>query len=237
MSEAENDRPADERGILVRTYGVQAEMADERTLDVRVVPFDEVATVADPPDFQPYKEQFMPGVFSHQEKAANRILLRVGFGHDMLDPTGSPQGATRKPGFVGVIGHGQQLVGREDGYHARFKMHNNTEADTARELISDGVLTGVSAEFYPGRNIRSREGVIQRVRANLDSVLLTHSPAYSKAQVLAMREAEQETLDEEFMPPPPSLELLARVKAMGVPLPQGMAVLLDPPDGEAEDAA
>lgn len=235
MSEVENDRPADERGILVRTYGVQAEMADDRTLDVRVVPFDEVATVADPPDFQPYKEQFMPGVFSHQEKAANRILLRVGFGHDAIDISGRE--AKRKPGFAGVVGHGQQLVSREDGYVARFKMHKGAESDTARELVSDGVLTHVSPEFYPGRNVRTREGVVQRVRANLDSVLLTDGmAAYSKAQILAMREMEEETLDEEFMPPPVNKELLARCKALGVALPQGMAVLLDPPE-EGEEVA
>jgi phage head maturation protease len=210
------------REVLVRTFGVRAEMADDRTIDVRVVPFDEIATVADPPDFRPYKEQWMPGVFSHQENAANRIYLRAGSGHDqVVEATGD-----RKPGLIGVVGHGQTLVSREDGYHARFKMHQGVEADTARELVSDGVFTGVSAEFYEQRNVRTRDGILQRVRANLDSVLLTPTPAYSKSQVLAMREEDVVTLDEEMIPPPINKQLLERCADLGIDLPEGMAILL-----------
>jgi phage head maturation protease len=210
-----------ERMVLVRTFGVQAEMADDRTIDVRVVPFDEIATVADPPDFRPYKEQWMPGVFSHQENAANRVYLRVGSGHDQIDTNGD-----RKPGLIGVVGHGQTLISREDGYHARFKMHTGTEADTARELVSDGVLTGVSAEFFEKKNIRGRDGVLRRYKADLDSVLLTPTPAYSKAQVLAMREEDVVTVDEESIPPPINRALLERCADLGVDLPEGMALLL-----------
>jgi phage head maturation protease len=210
-----------ERLVLVRTFGVRAEMADDRTIDVRVVPFDEIVTVADPPDFRPYKEQWMPGVFSHQENAANRVYLRAGSGHDQVEANGD-----RKPGLIGVVGHGQTLVSREDGYHARFKMHQGAEADTARELVSDGVFTGVSAEFYEQRNVRTRDGILQRVRANLDSVLLTPTPAYSKSQVLAMREEDVVTLEEEFMPPPINKQLLERCADLGIDLPEGMAILL-----------
>lgn len=209
------------REVLVRTFGVRAEMADDRTIDVRVVPFDEIVTVADPPDFKPYKEQWMPGVFSHQENAANRIYLRVGSGHDQVDANGK-----RKPGLAGVVGHGQTLVGREDGYHARFKMHAGAEADTARELVSDGVIKGVSAEFFEKRNMRTRDGVLRRMKADLDSVLLTPTPAYTKAQVLAMREEDVVTLDEEMMPPPINKQLLERCADLGIDLPEGMAILL-----------
>ncbi len=210
------------REVLVRTYGVDAEMSDDRTIDVRIVPFGEVATVADPPDFREYKEEFMPGVFARQEGAANRILLRVGPGHTGLDlSTGE-----RKPGLAGVIGHGKELLSRTDGYLGRFKIHSGAEADTARELVKDGVLHGVSAEFVAIKSIRSRENVVQRVKAHLDSVLLTYQPAYSKAQVLAMREEEDEMLDEEFMPPPINRQLLERCADLGIDLPEGQALLL-----------
>jgi HK97 family phage prohead protease len=206
--------------VLVRTYSFEAQMADDRTIDVRVVPFGEVADVADPPDFRPYREEFLPGVFAQQENAANRIYLRAGSGHDAVGPNGE-----RIPGLRGVIGHGQTLVGREDGYHARFKMHNTPEADTARELVADGVYTGVSAEFYPRKNTRTQDGVIQRAKAILDSVLLTPAPAYSNAQVLAMREAEV-TIDAVLLPPPIDNGLLARVADLGVELPDSMFQLL-----------
>ncbi len=208
------------REVLVRTFAAQAQMADDRTIDVRVVPFDEVIEAADPPKYIPFREQFMPGVFAHQENAANRIYLRAGQGHDSITYEGE-----RKPGLAGVVGHGQTLVGRTDGYYARFKMHSGAEADTARELVADGVYTGVSAEFYPAKNIRTRDGIVQRAKAHLESVLLTPTPAYSKAQILAMREDEV-TLEAELMPPAPDLELLERCAELGVDLPEGMAILL-----------
>lgn len=214
--------------ILVRSFGVQAETVDERTIDVRVVPFNEVATVADPPDFRPYREQFLHRVFEKQEKAANRVLLRAGFGHDGLTTSGE-----RKPGLGGVVGHGVELLSREgDGYFARFKMHSGTEAETARELIADGVLTGVSAEFVPIHSRRTKDGILLRVKAHLDSVLLTYQPAYSQAQVLAMRE---EVIDEEMMLPPVSMELLERCKALGVKLPEAHAQMLESVEEETGD--
>lgn len=222
---AESEAPVEtgEQGsdprILVRSFGAQAEMADENTIDVRVVPFNEVATVADPPHFRAYREQFVHQVFDRNEKAANRVLLRAGFGHDGLTTDGE-----RKPGLGGVVGHGIELVSREgDGYLARFKMHSGSEAQTARELVGDGVLTGVSAEFVPIRNNRTPDNILQRVKAHLDAVLLTYQPAYSQAQVLAMRE---ETVLEELMPPPVDRALLERCADLGIDLPEGQAMLL-----------
>lgn len=212
----------DGRELLQRAFSFQAEVADERTIDVRVVPFDEIVTVADPPDFLPYREQFMPGCFSHQEKAANRILLRAGQGHDAIDENGH-----RKPGLAGVVGHGQHLIEREDGYHARFKMLGNAEAETARELVNAGVYTGVSAEFYRKKERPGPNGLVQRIKADLSSVLLTPTPAYSKAQVLAMREEEESlAVIAELAPPPPSVALLERCAGLGIELPSGMATLL-----------
>jgi HK97 family phage prohead protease len=234
MTEVQDEAPVEtgEQGgdprILVRSFDVQVEMADERTIDVRVVPFNEVATVADPPSFRPYREQFVHQVFGRNEKAANRVLLRAGFGHDGLTKSGY-----RKPGLGGVVGHGIELKSREgDGYFARFKMHSGTEADTARELVRDGVLTGVSPEFVPIQNNRTKDNILQRVKAHLDSVLLTYIPAYSQAQVLAMRE---ETVDQELMPPLVNRELLERCAKLGVSLPEGMAVLLNEDEDEEEE--
>jgi hypothetical protein len=140
MTEVQDEAPVEtgEQGgdprILVRSFGAEATMADDRTIDVRVVPFNEVATVSDPPEFRAYREQFVHQVFDRNEKAANRVLLRAGFGHDGLTKNGE-----RKPGLGGVVGHGVELISREnDGYLGRFKMHTGSEADTARELVKDG---------------------------------------------------------------------------------------------------
>ncbi len=208
-----------QREVLVRTYAVAEQSLDGRTLHVRVVPFDEVATVADPPDFRPYEEQFMPGVFDRQMNAAHRVRLRSD--HLALDESGA-----RKSGTSGIVGKGISLVETDGGVEAEFRFLNTPDADTALELTREGGYDGVSAEFAPIRNMRTREGILQRVKAHLDSVALAVGPAYSKAEILALREGEVVTIDEEMLPPQPNLELLERCADLGIDLPEGMALLL-----------
>ncbi len=207
-----------QREVLVRTFAVESQALDGRTLTVRVVPFDETATVADPPDFRPYQEQFMPGVFERQMNAAHRVRLRTD--HAGIDSSGA-----RKSGLSGVVGRGLSLRESNGGVEAEFRFLNTSEADTALELVKDGGYDGVSAEFAPIKNTRTKDGVMQRVKAHLDSVALAVGPAYSKAEILALRE-EPVTIDEEMLPPAPDEELLERIANLGVVIPQDMALLL-----------
>ena len=222
MSEVQEASPVATGGreVLVRTFAVASQELDGRTLHVRVVPFDEVATVADPPDFKPYREQFMPGAFRAQENAAHRIRLRTD--HAAIDGNGE-----RKSGLSGVVGKGVSLRESSGGYEAEFRFLDTPDADTARELLADDPpgYDGVSAEFAPLRSVRTKDGIVQRVKAHLDSVALAVGPAYSKAEILALREGEI-VMDEEFLPPPVSPELLERCAELGIDLPKGMAMLI-----------
>jgi HK97 family phage prohead protease len=208
------------REVLVRTFAVESQSLDGRTLHVRVVPFDEVATVADPPDFREYREQFMPGVFRDQERAANRVRLRTD--HAAIDANGA-----RKSGLSGVVGNGISLRETATGVEAEFRFLDTPEADTARALVADGGYDGVSAEFAPKPRgtTRTRDGIMQRTRAHLDSVSLAVGPAYSKAEILALREGEM-VVDEEMQLPAINKELLERCVKLGIELPEGMAKLL-----------
>jgi HK97 family phage prohead protease len=220
MTEVQEENPVATSGreVLVRTFAVESQSLDGRNLHVRVVPFDEVATVADPPDFKPYQEQFMPGVFDRNEKAPNRIRLRTD--HNAInDRTGE-----RRPGVTGIVGRGVSLREANGGYEAEFRFLDTAEADTARALVADGGYDGVSAEFVPIRTQRSKAGIMQRMKAHLDSVALAIGPAYSKAEILALR--EEVIVDEELVPPPVNQDLLDRCQALGIDLPDGMAVLL-----------
>jgi phage head maturation protease len=226
----EREASRDERPVLVRAFGVHAELADKSTLDVRIVPFDQIGTVADPPDFRQYREQWMPGVFANQERAANRVLLR--FKHDGIDAEGY-----RKPGLAGVVGHGLSLRETSDGYHGSFRLHGTHEAETARALLEDdtGPIRGVSAEFVPIRSVRTKDGIVQRFKAHLDSVSLAFNPVYSKAEILALREQE-EIVDEEMLPPPPNRELLARCQKLGIALPERMLKELEERDKRDDES-
>lgn len=206
-----------QREVLVRTFAVEAQHVEGRTLTVRVVPFDEVATVADPPDFRPYKEKFLPKVFDRQMNAAHRVRLRSD--HAAIDEMGA-----RKSGTSGIVGKGVNM--REDslGYEMDFRFLNTSDADTALELTREGGYDGVSAEFIPLKD-NFVDGVMTRVKAHLDSVALACGPAYSKAEILALREGG-EVVEEESDIPPVDVGLLERCADLGIALPEEMELLL-----------
>jgi HK97 family phage prohead protease len=206
----ERKTEAPERALLVREIAIDAEVGDGRTLEMRVVPFDEIGVAADPPDFEPYKEQFMAGAFSKQERAANRILLTV----DHLQ------------GMQGVVGHGVELREAADGYYGTFRLHETPDGEKALTLLRERVIEHGSVEFYALRSVRTRQGVVQRVKAHLDKLTLTRrTPVYSKTAVLGLREGteqlpDEQMVDEEFLPVDADPELIARCRALGIQLPQ-----------------
>ena len=210
-----------ERPVLVREF-VAADLAVEgRTVDVRLVPFGEVARVADPPRWEPYDEEWLPGVFDHQANAANRIHAKYGHSEHVID----------------VVGHGMTLRAERDGYHVSTKIHQTPQGDTTLELLRDGALPSVSLEARPVRSIRSSGGVVQRVKAHLTGFAFCRQGAFAGAQVLAIREAELEneiTFDEEMLPVVPDPELIERCRRLGIKLPQRYQAHPEPADTPAE---
>lgn len=200
------DTKAAERPFLVRAFEPAIEV-EGRTVDVRVVPFGEVARVADPPDYVPYEEEWMPGVFDHQLNAANR--LHANYEHER--------------GVVNVVGHGLTLRSASDGYHASFTIHETHGGATALELLRGGALPQVSLEARAVRSTRSAAGVIQRVKAHLLGIAFCREGAFQGAQVLAVRsqDDEEETIiDESLMPVDIDPELIERCRRLGIAIPQ-----------------
>jgi HK97 family phage prohead protease len=194
-----------ERPFLVREVSVHAEITDGRTLEMRIVPFDEIGNAADPPDFKPYREQFMPGAFAGQERAANRILLN--FEHIQ--------------GLPGVIGHGVELRQGDDAYYGTFRIHESPDGDKALTLLREKVIEHGSIEFLPLRSVRGRDGVIRRVKAHLDKLSLTRrNPVYKGTAVLGLREEPEIVVDEELLPVDLDPGLVARCRRLGIELPQ-----------------
>lgn len=201
-----NTEPA-ARPVLHRAFEAVSVEVEGRTVDVRVVPFGEVATVADPPDYKRYQEEWLPGVFDHQTNAANR--LHANYEHER--------------GIANVVGHGISLRSESDGYHASFKIHKTQAGDTTLELLNDGALPGVSLEAIGKRSVRSAEGVVQRVKADLRGIAFCRTPAFLGAQVLAVREAdEQEEViwDQNLLPVDIDPELVERCQRLGIKIPQ-----------------
>lgn len=196
-----------ESGLLRREFQAASLAVEGRTVDVRLVPFGEVARVADPPAWEPYEEEWLPGVFDHQLNAASRVHAKYGHSESVLD----------------VVGHGITLRSVPgDGYHISTKIHDTVQGETALELIRDGALPCVSLEARPVKAIRSRSGVVQRVKANLNGFAFCREGAFAGARVLAIREQEnapETVFDEQWLPVEISPDTLERCRRLGLQLP------------------
>lgn len=190
-----------EQTVVHRTF--EAELtANGRTVDVRIVPYGQSAIVSDGGPV--YREEWMPGVFDHQLNAANRVLAN--FEH--------------QPGIGGVVGHGVALRSEPDGFHGSFRVHDNSDGDKTLLLINEGIARGVSLEAIPVKHIRSADGVVQRVKANLQAIAFCRKPAFTGAEVLAVREEPHHTVDPALLPVEIDPELVARCQRLGIQIPQ-----------------
>jgi hypothetical protein len=188
--------------MIVREFQAVDVGVEGRTVDVRVVPFDEVAEVSDPPYERTYQEQWMPGCFDHQIRAANRIHANVNHSHHVID----------------TVGHGLSLRSEPDGYHASFEIHETQAGETALALLRGGALPGVSLEAQaPPKGSRNVNGIVQRFKANLRAVAFVREGAFAGAQVLAVRESQ--IVDEGLLPVDIDPERVERLRAQGIVLP------------------
>ena len=217
--EKANGHPA---GVLVREFAAELTVGEGRTVDVRVVPYGERITHNDGLGGVPvgveYVEEWMPGAFSHQLNAANRVLAN--FEHQQ--------------GIDGVIGHGLALREERDGLHGSFVMHDTSAGDKALTLVRQGVLGGVSLEAKPDKSVRAKGGVVQRVKAHLRAVAFTRYAAFKGAQVLAVREEPEFVWDQELLPAELADEVVERCRRLGIALPQRYEAHPDVTDTPAE---
>lgn len=168
--------------LVVRTF--QAEIAadgDGRTLEGMVIPFNVEATVADPPNFEPYRESIAPGAFRSITNAPNRVLLDFEHYGAQADAVGS------MGSIAGTLGHAVSLQERGDGLWGQFRVLRGADGDKALELAREGVLGGFSAAMRPLRSTRTASGVLQRLKVHLDRVSLCRVGAYDQARVMAIR--------------------------------------------------
>lgn len=189
-----NDQETFRREVSVS----MAETGDGRTLEARLVPYNEVATVDD--GAGAYQEMFLPGAFNAQMRAAHRIKAFLNFRHGQT--------------LQDQIGHATRIEDRDDGLHGELRVLENADGDKALQLLAAGMLDRLSIEFQPVRQ-KVVGGVLQRISARLLGVALVPEGAYMGAEVLAVREAaETESVVE--APPPLDDELRTRLEALGI---------------------
>jgi HK97 family phage prohead protease len=211
MSEATEFRGGREPDPLVRReYAADLTPGDGRTVDCRIVPYGERIEHNDGhggvPVGMPYTEEWAAGAFTHQLKAANRVLANV----------------EHQEGLAGIVGHGVALIERSDGLYGSFKLHDNADGDKALMLVKEGVLDSVSLEARPQKTVRTRDGVVRRVKAHLEAVAFARFGAYPSATVLAVRHPatfEEEEIPEELLPVEMDAATVERCRRLGLELP------------------
>lgn len=216
MTEIRTEILAPESGptLLARSFEAEVTEGDGRTIDLRLVPYNVATTVADAPDFKPYRESFLPGAFAAQTRAADRLKVWLNFEHEQ--------------GLRGIVGHGVQLEDGDSDLRGSFRVHDNADGDKALELVREGILTGASIEFAALRS-RVQDGIVQRLRAHLDKVSLCRFPAYADAAILGVR--QQVLIDELPETHPPNFE---RLEALGILPPFEGAISRRPWDGSPD---
>ena len=222
------DEQAQEPVLVVRTF--RAEVAADfakREIEGIVIPFDIPARVSDPPNFEPYEESVTRGAFRSVTNAPNRVLLdfeHYGATDDLLGSMGS---------IAGTLGHARHLEEQQTGLFGNFRVLRGSDGDKALELASEGVLGGFSVAMKPLRSVRTQTGLLQRIKVHLDRVSLCRVGAYEQARVMAVR--TEQIIDAEDYEQPPDPELLARMMALGIALPDRYKPALDDNNPEGNE--
>lgn len=209
-------RPEGENSTVERTISravAEFSAGNGRTIDVRIVPYGVTTEVSD--GGPAYREMWLPGAFSDQVRGAEagrarQVFVNFEHGNRLSD----------------VIGHGLTLREGADGFYGSFELHDTADGEKARYMVEHGLLDGVSLEAFPKKTRRSKDGVVQRVKAHLVNIALCRRPAYAGASVLALREEE---FVEDAIPVPPSIpdEVRERCHRLGIALPDEQEELIE----------
>jgi len=159
-----------ERGpIEIRAAQVATVDYPERTLTMIVAPYDEWAVVEHRGAL--VEESFAPGAFGAIRNRARKFLVNME--HD----------AER---WIGTV---LDLEDADVGLRATVKIRRSAEGDQALDDSADGLLgasIGMAVAPADGRIIDGKRRI---VKAFLDHIALTATPAYLGAQVLEVRRA------------------------------------------------
>lgn len=158
--------------IQTRSAAVSGVQARERIISLVVVPYDEWTPIVDP-DGKAVEECVAPGAFGTIQNRADRFLVNLE--HDLNHRVGR---------CVKLIPDAPR------GLLADVKIRRGAEGDQILDDAEDGMLgASIGMGVYP-RDMtwltRTRRRI---VKAYLDHIALTWTPAYAGAGVLAVRSA------------------------------------------------
>ena len=170
---------------------------DGRTVEGRVVPFNEIAEVveANPETgvIEAFLEQFLPGSLTRVIQGV-RSRGNAGFIPFLLD---------HDEGFDSRVGYGVDLQEADDGVHGIFKLYDSEHLRKVQSMLRES-HTGLSVAFGDIRKPQMIEGVVSRVQVMIGHVAATPCPAYAGATISSVRS----NVGAPVLPPTPRLDQL-----------------------------
>jgi len=160
-----------------RSFPVDLEVTDERTVEGLVVPYDRVALIAElrPDGPISYRERFVRGAFERATRPGNAGRVALVYSHDEILPN--------------RLGYGVSFREADEGLYGTFRLDESTAAK-ARDVLTTS-HAGLSISFLSllPKAFTEREGaLVTRAAAHLQHVAAVSTPAYPGAMVTAIRE-------------------------------------------------
>jgi HK97 family phage prohead protease len=149
-------------------FEIRSVDTEARTIEGIAAPYGETIDAGD------YYERFEPGAFGDPQD------VRLYSEHDHLDK--------RAP--IGVVTKGEDT---EDGYKITARISATDKGNEVYELVKDGVLKNFSVGFTPVEDRIEDDNTIVRTKVDLKEVSVVAFPAYTSAQILAVRAAAKDS--------------------------------------------
>jgi phage head maturation protease len=161
---------------------------DGRTLTGRIVPYNEVADIAEidnEGNLARYREQFLP----HSLAAMVQGFIARGGDASKRSNCFVPLLIDHRDNFDSMIGQAVELTDADDGAYATFRLYDDDRMTKIRSVLSES-HTGLSVMFRDTRPPKMVNGIVSRVQVHIAHVAATATPAYATAGIDSIRSTE-----------------------------------------------
>jgi HK97 family phage prohead protease len=153
---------------------------DGRTLTGRIVPYEEVADIAEldeSGELVRYQEQFL-----------KHSLLGMAQGFQARGGRFVPLLIDHNDAFDNMIGHAVEIRSEDDGAYAAFRLYDDERITKIRSVLKES-HSGLSISFRDTRQPKLVDGIISRVQVHVNHVAATPMPAYANATIENIRDS------------------------------------------------
>lgn len=161
----------------IRSFPVDLEIADARTVTGLVVPYDRIAPITELRETGVinYRERFVRGAFERATRPGNAGRIPLVYTHSDSLPD--------------RLGYGLEFREADEGLYGTFRLDESTAAK-ARDVLTTS-HSGLSISFLsllPKAFTEQPGALVTRAAAHLQHVAAVSTPAYAEAGITLIRE-------------------------------------------------